>query len=733
MTQESANDDRDVSRRAVLYGSAGVLAGLSMGALLPGRASAAQAVSTTGPRASAGGATASVSADGTYTITATNPDFQFAGTVGTTATNISPSTAGRDPVGAYHEIAFEYTAGGVGRTGSIRTYDSLPVVLFSTTYTQAADNVSPFYAFPAFSQRPMLQYSETFAIEPFAPYVFNTTGDPGFSPYLAFDDTGAYMVSPASQFPTGVLKTINDAFVSVTSDGISAIPAGFNYRTALVYGSGAGEVFGAWGNAMTGWSGKRRPAQDATSILAKLGYWTDHLSYYYYSADLPGVLQQVRAHWKSLGLPMGYMQLDSWWYPKGPDASWTDNADGIYLYEADPTLFPNGLRAFQTSIDVPLVTHSRWIDPSSPYHQQYEMSGEVIIDRAYWNNRMNYLAANGVATFEQDWLGSYAQPAFDLNDRGLFLGNMAAAASSNGMDIQYCMPLPCDYLQSTLYDNVTNVRVSGDGFTRDQWDSFMYVSHLASALGAWPWADVTMSADTTCLLLQNLSAGPVGVGDAIGSEDLANLHMVMLADGTIVKPDTSIVPTDGTYLSDAAGTGGAMVATAVSRHGALCAGYVFAYARSTSASANASFAPSDMGITGAAYVYDFFAGTGVVVNSDETYTAVVDYNGSYFQVVPVGPSGIGFLGDAGKFVSLGKQRISRLSDTGSVRAEIAFASGDGPVTLHGYAPAAVSVTATGASAGSLTYNPTTQQFSVVITPHFDNSVPVIVDLRLGGH
>ena len=83
--------------------------------------------------------------------------------------------------------------------------------------------------------------------------------------------------------------------------------------------------------------------------------------YYYYSSELPGVLQQVRTHWESLGLPMGYLQLDSWWYPKGPDASWTDSSDGIYLYEADTTLFPNGLGAFQTSVGVP-AGHPRAVD-----------------------------------------------------------------------------------------------------------------------------------------------------------------------------------------------------------------------------------------------------------------------------------------------------------------------------------------------------------------------------------
>ena len=83
---------------------------------------------------------------------------------------------------------------------------------------------------------------------------------------------------------------------------------------------------------------------------------------------------------------------------------------------------------------------------------------------------------------------------------------MAAAAKANGLDVQYCMALARDYLQSTLYDSVTNARVSDDRFDRSKWDNFLYTSQLAGAVGVWPWADVVMSTETQNLLIQNLSA-----------------------------------------------------------------------------------------------------------------------------------------------------------------------------------------------------------------------------------
>ncbi|TDD80331.1 carbohydrate-binding protein [Actinomadura darangshiensis] len=801
--------------------------------------------------AGASSTTVTVRADGGYTIDTSGPRYHFAGSVGVPVDDIKKAK-GRDGVGTYHETGFDYSVGGVARTSAIRSYDRQRVVLFSTTYRKAAANAHPF---PAFSARPALPHTETFS-GCFANRQFDTSGDAGLSPYLAFGASGGgYLLSPASNFTTAVTKKDADgALTSGISSKIGNLPAGFTQRTVLAFGSGVNDVYDTWGHALTGLSGKHRPSQDATNTLAKLGYWTDNGATYYYKYDedrgYAGTLKAVRDEWKSKGLPMGNLQLDSWFYPKGANAAWDDKDGGEYRYEADRTLFPDGLKAFQRSVGVPLITHARWIDPSSPYHQEYKTSGQVVTDPAFWNDRMRYLKANGVDTFEQDWLCSHAQPEFNLNDRAAFLGNMAKAAAANGLDVQYCMPLPQDFLQSTLYDNVTNTRVSNDRFERSKWDEFLYASRLASALGMWPWADVAMSTETENLLLQNLSGGLVGVGDPIGEESAENLKKVAEADGTIVKPDTPIVPNDATYVNDAADPGRAMVATTGSRHGPLSAGYVFSYARdipmpppdttyeaedatlsgpvvatdhkgytgsgfadfrhdsgdyvqwdvdvpsdgtytllfryanaigdrplavavdggaattqpfastgnwdawsaqpvvlnlsagrhtvrASATGANgpnidnlgvsagkvtvptttdAQFRPDGLGVTGKAYVYDYFAGTGTLVDGNAPYTAQVTRSGSYFQVVPVGRSGIAFLGDAGKFVSLGKQRIRSLSDNGSVHATVAFASGDDPVTLHGYSPTPVTAHAAGATVDHVTYDNTTHLFSARVNP-----------------
>ncbi|GAB3987434.1 hypothetical protein GCM10029978_106230 [Actinoallomurus acanthiterrae] len=144
---------------------------------------------------------------------------------------------------------------------------------------------------------------------------------------------------------------------------------------------------------------------------------------------------------------------------------------------------------------------------------------------------------------------------------------------------------------------------------------------------------------------------------------------------------------------------------------------------------DASFRPADLGVTGKAYVYDYFAGSGAPVDGNAPYTAHVTRDGSYLQVVPVGRSGIAFLGDAGKFVSLGRQRIRALSDNGAVHVTVAFAAGDGPVTLHGYSPSPVSATASGGSVGQVGYDSGSHLFSVRVSPGHGSTVPVTLTRR----
>ena len=664
-----------------------------------------------------------VESNGRYELRSHAPDFTFAGDVGRPVTNIRARDA-VDAVGPFHEVQFD----SADRTSGIRAYRDTSVVLFTTTYLARPQPAEPF---PVLTSVPALPYKLSYRDIPFSPYQLNTLADAPDSPWLFFGADGSgFLISPAANFPVARMTFDGATLRSGLDAGVAEVPAGFTQQTVLVTGTGANATFEAWGAALTALRGKVRPANDADLTLEKFGYWTDNgaVYYYHFEPDLgyAGTLLEVKREFDRRGLPLGYLQLDSWWYPKGASMRWDDRDGGIYRYRAAADLFPGGLPAFQQQVGLPLVTHARWIDPASPYRSEFSFSGNVMTDARYWDDLMGYLQAGSVVTYEQDWLGAQAQPVYDLTAPKQFMDNMARAAAQRGMTLQYCMALPRHMLQTLEYPNVTTIRVSDDRFDRNRWDWFLYTSRLASALGVWPWADVFMSGERNNLLLATLSAGVVGIGDQLGAVNEANVRRVMRADAVLIKPDVPIVPTDESVLAEARAPGSPMVAFTYTDHGPLRQAYVFAYARGNEPQTT-SFSPTRLGIAGPTLVYDVSAESGRVLNSDETFTTAAS-SGSYFLVAPIGPSGIAFLGDAGAFVSLGKKRISQLSDDGTLQATVEFAAGEQSVTLHGFAASAPAVSTAGGAAEEVGYDSQTRHFHVVVHPE---ATPGQVSVVLG--
>jgi hypothetical protein len=87
-------------------------------------------------------------------------------------------------------------------------------------------------------------------------------------------------------------------------------------------------------------------------------------------------------------------------------------------------------------------------------------------------------------TYEQDWLNVIyersAELVTGLSAGDAFTDGMASAAREQGMSLQYSMALPRHFLQGSRYGNLTTIRVSGDGLTRDKWDAFLYTSRRKS-------------------------------------------------------------------------------------------------------------------------------------------------------------------------------------------------------------------------------------------------------------
>ena len=640
-------------------------------------------------------------------------------------------TDGTDKIGHYHQVAASSKDG--AREDGIRVYDTFPLALFRDRRSTPGENTHPF---PAFQRLPEGLLRLGFQRKNFGFYEFGKLGPEG--PWLLFDKQNHSMViSPADHFMISSLDELPDGSVdSRIIPNIQRFPAGIEHDTLIAAATGVNRAFAAWGSALLALGGKQRPANDADVTLAKLGYWTDNKTTYYYKFDpklgYTGTLLAVRDEFKRLGVPLGYMQLDSWFYPKGPQARWDTRGDTLEFgeaeYRADKELFPQGLEAFHSALGMPMVTHARWIAPTSPYHKEFIMSGNAVIDPKFWKSTADYLHDAGVVTYEQDWLDEFAQTMPDLNDPSAFLSQMASAMTSDGLSIQYCMPLPSNYMASTLYPAVQTIRPSGDGFERAEWDRFLYDSRMASALGLWPWTDAFFSKDMGSLVISTLSAGPVGVGDAIGEINAGNLMAAVRSDGVIIKPDMPLLPIDAMYKSDALGEHAPMVATAVTDFGNLQIHYVFAYPRRPSDS-QVTVSLDELGISGPVFAYNWVTHNGKLVPPGGSLTMEFKDGWALQVLSPVSRDGLALLGDTEKITTLGKARFAAIKDEGSLSATIQFSSDEKMRSISGYASHRPTITATTGKIENAGYDENSHIFTAQVFPGSSQQAEINISAR----
>jgi hypothetical protein len=644
------------------------------------------------------------------------------------------TNSGSDSIGAYTEISW---ANGASLTDSIRLYDTQPVVLMTMAGSQAMEKWPA--DFPDFTSFPALHHF-SFHETNFAPPRFDL--EKNGTPWLLFDDSAhAALISPADHF---LIASMNGDGVHEIGSGLNeqvhSLPANFSHGTLIAFGSGIQTTWKTWSDAFLALQGTARPNNEADTGLRYLGYWTDNGATYYYNyntnSGYAATLENLVSRYRDEQIPIRYLQLDSWWYektltgldgsrgkpknPRLPKGDW-NRYGGLLEYHADPAVLPDGLGGFKDKVNLPLVTHNRWIDPASPYHEKYQISGVAGVDPKYWDEIMSYIASSGVVCYEQDWLNEiYAHSPELQSTPGVadaFADNMARAAQQNNLSLQYCMALPRFFLQGSHYPNLTTIRTSDDHFIRARWDDFLFVSQLARAVGIWPWADVFMSTEQNNLLISVLSAGMVGVGDPIGQENKENLLRAARPDGVIVKPDESLLPLDDVYVAQANGIKNPMVAWTYTDHGPLRTAYVFAYIREKANSA-ASFKPATLGLSGKVVVLNVRSGAAYFQSARKSVPITFDSDGTaYYEVAPVGKSDIAFFGDEGKYVSNGQQRIAGLVDADDkLTATVTFAAGEKSVTVFGFAKEEPKATAQSGSIGDLSYDKSTGRFSVEVMP-----------------
>ena len=113
----------------------------------------------------------------------------------------------------------------------------------------------------------------------------------------------------------------NGELATGIAPAITSLPQGFEHRTLLVIEQGINRAFDTWGQALTALHGKTRPANDADASLNQrwiLDRQRRHvLLPHGRRAFYEQTLAAVKGDFDRAGIGLGYMQLDSWFYPKG--------------------------------------------------------------------------------------------------------------------------------------------------------------------------------------------------------------------------------------------------------------------------------------------------------------------------------------------------------------------------------------------------------------------------------
>lgn len=220
-----------------------------------------------------------------------------------------------------------------------------------------------------------------------------------------------------------------------------------------------------------------------------------------------------------------------------------------------------------------------------------------------------------------------------------------------------------------------------------------------------------MSRELPELILSTLSAGPVGVGDALGQIDASNLKRAMRTDSVLLKPDVPAEPVDASFMADAQKRQAPMVAA--TRSGDEVE--VFAYPRAAREK-RVTVSLREVGISGPGYEWDWVRRKGRRVAAGGSFPMVFQNGWAYAVVTPIGKDHIGLLGDTGKIVPLARERFPTLTNIGHASVAVAYAAGENEVTLAGYAAKRPRVRAIWGSVDSLHYSEGTHLFRVTVHP-----------------
>lgn len=488
---------------------------------------------------------------------------------------------------------------------TIRNYRNPNCVMFRIEFptglqrTQTKNYEIPCVEFPIFRNKSnrslVFTYTHTNFAEPHNAFAKTS------APLLFYnEDLYTFMISPTMNFLTAWNCPGNKFDICMGLEGnLKELPENFMHECILYADRGIARTFEKWGDILLKYYQKKRQPPTADIILSYLGYWTDKGTYYYNNTgsfkNYEECLLAIKEQALRQGIPYRYLQLDSYFYPKD---------DGTILWEGDTKIFPNTLASLKESLQMPLICQNRWFSYHTVYkgsykdfineeHDKFDVSGNGIsnpvkdqkqkttwslpLQLEMWMEIMAKARSWGCVCYEQDCLQTQWR-FFDYLRENVYAGRIwlkqiTDASAAQGMTIQYNRTYPSFYLETLEFGNITHARCVDD-YNHEKPKRF-YVPHftqtsmLCWSVGIWPWKDAFFS---TCdpapnsvnkikkipphyepyseleLLMQVLSAGPVGNGDEVNKLNANLLLQACMEDGLLLKPERPAFPIDLMFL-----------------------------------------------------------------------------------------------------------------------------------------------------------------------------------------
>ncbi|HEY4375918.1 MAG TPA: hypothetical protein VGM93_02125, partial [Acidimicrobiales bacterium] len=211
----------------------------------------------------------------------------------------------------------------------------------------------------------------------------------GWPLLLAAEDGRALLLAPLDAFHDQVVGLNGGTVRGGWHGDLDGVPAGFTTDLAVIAGQTTRGCLDAWGRILLERAGTVRPGRWPDALGSRPSYWTDNGAAYWYRTepghDAAGSIVAAVEDLRDRGVPLGSVQLDSWFYPHEElrpfdTEEWVVPPSAMVAWEERPDVLPDGVAALRHRLgNPPLVAHIRHLAASAPIAAEVP----VYVDGAY--------------------------------------------------------------------------------------------------------------------------------------------------------------------------------------------------------------------------------------------------------------------------------------------------------------------------------------------------------------